>query len=286
MGGDRAVLGRRLDVSAPGTPVTPEWLALREPADAAARATELVDRLYSWLEERYGGPLVVRDLGCGTGSMARWLARRLPGPQHWIMHDRDPGLLVRAVVDMPAGVTAEPRAGDLTALDATQLAGTTVVTASALLDLLTADEVERLAAACAAAECATLLALSVTGSVLLTPADPFDAAFAAAFDAHQRRTLDGRRLLGPDAAPAAAAAFGRHGVSVVRAPSPWRLGPGDGPLIEQWLRGWLAAACEHRPALVAEAESYLHRRLAAANRGDLRVVVGHADLLALPGNRS
>jgi hypothetical protein len=269
-------------MSAPGAPVTADWLALREPADAAARATELVDRLYRWLEDRYCGPLVVRDLGCGTGSMSRWLAGRLPGPQHWLLHDLDPALLDRAMAGLPVGITAEPRVGDLAALDATQLAGTSVVTASALLDILTADEVERLAAACASAGCATLLALSVTGSVLLTPADPLDATFAAAFDAHQRRTVDGRRLLGPDAAPAAAAAFGRHGVAVVRAPSPWRLGPADGALIEKWLRGWLAAACEHRPTLVQEAEAYLNRRLAAADRGELRVVVGHADLLALP----
>jgi len=271
-------------VSAPGTPVTPDWLALREPADAAARAGEAADRLCAWLQARPGdgGPIVVRDLGCGTGSMGRWLAERLPGPQHWLLHDRDPALLERAMANLPPGVTAEPIVGDLTGLDAAQLAGTSVVTASALLDLLTADEVESLAAACAAAGCATLLSLSVTGSVLLTPTDPLDAAFAAAFDAHQRRTVDGRRLLGPDAPPAVAAAFGRHDVAVVRAPSPWRLGSDDGPLIEQWLRGWLAAACEQRPTLVQDAEAYLRRRLAAATRGDLRVVVGHADLLALP----
>jgi hypothetical protein len=277
------VLGRRADVSAPGSPVTPDWLAVREPADAAARATELVDRLREVLPD---GPLVVRDLGCGTGSMARWLARRLPSPQHWLLHDRDPALLVQAMVGLPPGVTAEARLGDLTALDAAQLAGTTLVTASALLDLLTADEVERLAVACAGAGCPALLALSVTGSVLLTPADPLDSAFAAAFDGHQRRTVDGRRLLGPDAAPAAAAAFGRHGMAVVRAPSPWRLGLDDGALIEQWMRGWLDAACEHRPELAAEADAYLRRRLEASARGGLRVVVGHADLLALPESRS
>jgi methyltransferase family protein len=274
---------RRADVSAPGSPVTPDWLALREPADAAARAGDLADRLCGWLRARPpADPIVVRDLGCGTGSMARWLARRLPGPQHWMLHDRDPALLVRAMVDMPAGITAEPRPGDLTDLDAAQLAGTTLVTASALLDVLTADEVERLAAACAVAGCPALLSLSVTGSVLLTPTDPLDSAFAAAFDAHQRRTVDGRRLLGPDSAPAAAAAFDRHGYAVVRAPSPWRLGPGDEALIEEWMRGWLAAACEHRPELATEADAYLHRRLSAAGRGGLRVVVGHADLLALP----
>ncbi|GAA5111647.1 class I SAM-dependent methyltransferase [Pseudonocardia adelaidensis] len=269
-------------MSSPGTPVTPDWLALREPADAAARSTELADRLYAWLPIRPGSLLVVRDLGCGTGSMGRWLADRLPRPQHWLLHDRDPALLDRAMASLPAGVSAEPREGDLTGLDAAQLAGTAVVTASALLDLLTADEVERLAAACAAAGCAALLTLSVTGSVLIRPTDPLDSAFAAAFDAHQRRTVDGRRLLGPDAAPAAAAAFGRHGVAVVRAPSPWRLGPDNGALLEQWLRGWVAAACEHRPGLAQEAEAYMRRRLEAAAHGDLRVVVGHADLLALP----
>jgi hypothetical protein len=279
------MLGGPVDVTVPGAPVTSDWLALREPADAAARGSELADRLSRWLQGR-PGPHVIRDLGCGTGSMGRWLAGRLPAPQLWLLHDRDPALVDIAVAGMPADVAAEPRVGDVTALDAEQLAGTAVVTASALLDMLTADEVERLAAACAAAGCATLLALSVTGRVLLTPADPLDAAFAAAFDAHQRRTVDGRRLLGPDAPPAAAAAFGRYGVSVVRAPSPWRLGSDDGPLIEQWLRGWLAAACEQRPALVAEVEAYLDRRLAAIASGELRVVIGHADLLALPEVRS
>jgi hypothetical protein len=159
-------------VTAPGSPVTPDWLALREPADAAARATELADRLSTWLQDRSRGPLAVRDLGCGTGSMGRWLAGRLPGSQHWLLHDRDPVLLDRAMAGLPAGITAEPRPGDLTELDAAQLAGTTLVTASALLDLLTAVEVENLAAACAAAGCPALLTLSVTGSVLLTPADP------------------------------------------------------------------------------------------------------------------
>jgi SAM-dependent methyltransferase len=284
-------------VTTPGAPVTPDWLALREPADAAARSARLVDRLRGLLDERPGaGPIVVRDLGCGTGSMARWLAPRLPHPQRWLLHDLDPDLVARAAAGAPDGVTAEPRPGDLTELDAAQLTGTALVTASALLDLLTADEVARLAAACAAVGCPVLLTLSVTGGALLTPAEPLDAAFAAAFDAHQRRTVGGRRLLGPDAAPAAAAAFRRLGYAVLRAPSPWRLGAAgtaseDGPsddraLIEQWLRGWVAAACEQRPELAAESDAYLRRRLDAAARGELRVVVGHADLLAVPGSGS
>ena len=53
-----------------------EWLALREPADAAARAEDLVARVRRHLD---GTPrLTVHDLGTGTGSMGRWLAPLLP----------------------------------------------------------------------------------------------------------------------------------------------------------------------------------------------------------------
>src|SRR4051795_8930408 len=70
-----------------------EWLDLREDADAAARNAELVDLLLPSLGD---ASLIIRDLGSGTGSMGRWLAARLSGPQHWILHDRDPALLAEA----------------------------------------------------------------------------------------------------------------------------------------------------------------------------------------------
>ena len=72
------------------------WLALREPADAAARSTELLEALVALLP-RSG--LVIHDLGCGTGAMGRWLAPRLPGPQRWTLHDRDSDLLDRVELD-------------------------------------------------------------------------------------------------------------------------------------------------------------------------------------------
>ena len=73
------------------TRVSGEWLDLREPADAAARDPELVESLRRRLPS--AGCLVIHDLGCGTGSMGRWLAPLLPGPQHWVLHDRDEDLL-------------------------------------------------------------------------------------------------------------------------------------------------------------------------------------------------
>ena len=78
-------------MSAPDVRVSREWLALREPADAAARAVDLVEALGRRMPP--AGQWVIHDLGGGTGSMGRWLAPRLPGRQHWVVHDRDADLL-------------------------------------------------------------------------------------------------------------------------------------------------------------------------------------------------
>jgi trans-aconitate methyltransferase len=267
------------------TRVSPAWLALREPADAAARAVDLVDAVLR------GSPpertWVIHDLGGGSGAMGRWLAPRLPGPQRWVIHDRDADLLGFAAAERPsapdgAAVSVETRRSDITGLDPADLAGATLITASALLDMLTEDELERIVSACAGASCPVLFALSVVGRVELTPAEPLDRRMAAAFDSHQRRMTERGRLLGPDAATLAAEAFHRRGAEVVLAPSPWRLDAAHVDLTTTWFTGWVAAACEQQPDLTAEAEAYTRRRLAQASAGELMVVVDHADLLALP----
>ena len=244
--------------------VAREWLDLREPADAEARSEELVERLVRHLP---AGRLVIHDLGGGSGAMGRWLAPRLPGPQHWVVHDRDPDLLEL----VPDGF--ETRRSDITRLAPDELDGATLVTASALLDMLTADELARMLGSCTGFP--TLLALTVTGRFALTPAEPLDAEIVAAFNAHQRR--DGR--LGPDAVAAAVEEL--RGEVLVR-PSPWRLGSAHADLLAEWLGGSVAAACEQEPALAAEAGAYLDRRMAQAAAGELAVTVDHADLLALP----
>lgn len=246
-----------------------DWLALREPADAAARSTELAGALRT----RLRGTPVIRDLGAGTGAMGRWLAPQLPHPAHWILHDRDPTLLAHAAV--PQAAVVETRLGGLpTSPTAGALAGTSLVTASALLDLLRGTEVRTLATACGAAGCAVLLTLSVTGSVRFTPADPFDDVLAAAFNQHQREHTG----LGPEAVTVATAAFTDTGYRVWRAASPWSLGTDQSRLAHEWLRGWVDAAVAQHPPLREQASAYLHRRLVEP----FHVTIGHEDLLAVP----
>ncbi|MFL5927685.1 MAG: class I SAM-dependent methyltransferase [Gaiellaceae bacterium] len=266
--------------------VSENWLDLREGADAAARAGELVGHLRRRLPS--GGRRVIHDLACGSGAMGRWLAPLLPGPQHWILHDRDADLLAVAATDVPgpaadgAAVAVETRLSDITRLRRGDLAGASLITASALLDLLTADELSALIKACAGAACPVLFALSVTGRVHLAPLDQLDVRVAAAFDAHQRRMTPRGRLLGPDAVQAAVEGFRTLGAEVVVGPSPWRLRAAETDLAVEWLTGWVAAACEQEAGLAADAELYRRRRLREAEAGRLSVTVDHADLLVLP----
>ncbi|MGZ4195010.1 MAG: SAM-dependent methyltransferase [Solirubrobacteraceae bacterium] len=266
--------------------VSDEWLALREPADAAARSHELVERLKLAATGRW----VIHDLGGGTGAMGRWLAPLLDGPQHWVVHDRDVELLAVAAAQLPgsaadgSAVIVETRRSDITRLNPGDLAGATLITASALLDMLTEDELAGIVAACAAAGCPTLLAMSVVGRVELRPADPLDLGVAEAFNAHQRRATGRGRLLGPDAAARAVDQFERLGAEVLVRPSPWRLGAPQAELASVWFSGWVRAAGEQEPALAPEIDAYTRRRVGQASSRQLDVTVDHADLLILPRN--
>jgi hypothetical protein len=221
--------------------------------------------------------------------MLRWLAPLLPGPQHWTCHDRDEELLVALSASPPVRdsdggtVAVDIHSCDLAELGPDEFAGASLITASALLDIMTAAELERLAAACFTAGCPLLLSLSVTGRVELRPPDLRDEQIRHAFNAHQRRiTSDGRQVLGPDAVAAAVALFVDRGATVLSARSVWRLGPTDRALINEWLTGWVGAASGHDSALAGSAPDYLRRRIHAVSEGHLDVTVHHRDLLIMP----
>ncbi len=282
-----------------------EWLALREPLDHRSRADAAVSLLaMAW--RRNGWSRVV-DLGSGSGSNLRYLAPRLPGPQHWTLVDHDRELLAQA--------SAPERVAELTCVTA-DLAGrgldaiadceAQLATGSALLDLVSREWLGRLVDACRRAGCAAHFALSYDGGIEWhataddpRPADDSDdVAMRRAVNAHQRRDKGFGAALGPMAGLVAETAFRAAGYRVWLLRSPWRLGPDEAPVARALVDGWEAAALDLSgeggeagpdPAGSGSAgvdptavQSWAARRRATIAGGRFGLTVGHVDLLALP----
>jgi SAM-dependent methyltransferase len=253
------------------------WLDLREPADRAARDTVL---LQAAAEDLNAGdrPLAV-DLGCGSGSTFRALNPLLTRPTAWRLVDNDPLLLQAAAERAAPGQTVEPVLADLADAGRLPLQGATLVTASALLDLVSEAWIDALAAALTRAGAGLYAALTYDGEMSWSLAHPLDEAVAAAFNAHQR----GDKGFGPALGPAATAyAVGRLealGFTVATASTPWRLGRGEAALERELVAGIADAAIATGRLERTEVEAWRKAREAAAGSG---CAIGHLDLLAQP----
>jgi len=330
-----------------------EWLALREPADVRARSARLVEQLADWScrqaqeDARPGHPLRVVDLGCGTGSNLRYLAPRLGARcgagQSWRCLDHDEGLLAALPVRMdpwaaglglacttdatglavwdPGGVAApwtiRTQALDLAGgLAAVAIARGTLVTASALLDLVSETWMRDLLSACARASAPVLLALSYDGRVELQPRHPLDGALIRLVNAHQHRDKGFGPALGPDAVTSLGQVAAPLGFRVASAPSDWLLDRADTRLQVALIQSWIDAALEvaleavpdvsldtardgawgasgetnagqaqlggARAALAHALSCWQATRLEQIAEGRLRIRVGHRDTLLLP----
>ena len=261
---------------------TPDWLALREPMDHRSRAADLVTPLADWLESRPSRRVL--DLGSGTGSNLRYLAPRLPGGQQWTLVDRDAALLGRATgaaVAFPEVARVTQVSGGLDQRGLALVPGADLVTASALLDLVTQEWLERLVAACQAAGSAVLLSLTWDGSMTWHDPDPDDALVAEAVRNHQLRDKGMGPALGPEAGAVAERAFRSAGYDTQLRPSPWSLSVDDASLAQALVDGWAAAATEERPAESRLIQDWAERRRATIAT-QFKLEVGHADLMALP----
>ena len=194
------VSGQPLPPAARTPQTDARWLELRVQADNAAReatAATLLPRLVHDLATRGAGDsgVDVIDLGSGTGANQRWLTPRLPFRQNWLLIDQDQALQHHTPV-APRTQLLTADVGILTSvLD--RRSSAQLVTCSALLDVLTFDQLDAISSALAAALQPALFSLTVTGAMELSPAHSLDSHLIRAFNDHQRR--DGRA--GPDAAP-------------------------------------------------------------------------------------
>jgi hypothetical protein len=179
-------------------------------------------------------------------------------------------------------VAIDTRVGELGELRAADLEGASLVTASALLDVLTASEAHAIVEACVGVGAPTLLSLSVTGEVELRPWDARDKLFETAFNAHQRRQVHDRRLLGRYGAPIVRGLFELAGWKVRTARTSWRIAHTEPRLLAEWFDGWTDAAEEQSPTLREAAAGYRGLRTSQLDRGELSAVVYHLDLLAWP----
>ena len=144
------------------------WLALREPADHAARNREVLAAT-SRLFARHDA-IRVLDLGSGSGSNLRGLAEHLPHRQAWRLVDYDPSLIAAARTALSAWGTGIGSSGEVLSLRkgdrlidvAFQRADLSasleeildgpvdLVTAAAFFDLVSADWIARFVARLAA----------------------------------------------------------------------------------------------------------------------------------------
>ena len=111
-----------------------------------------------------------------------------------------------------AGV--ETRCLDLSTLDDREIFdGRQLVTASALLDLVSEPWLCALANRCAECGAAALFALSYDGRIACSPEDPDDGAIVSLVNEHQRTDKGFGPALGPDATDAAERCFGDLGTA-------------------------------------------------------------------------
>ena len=115
-----AAMAQALDARGEGVAMagfSADWLALREPADHAARSVDLTRAVLDALPR--DRPLRVLDLAAGTGSNLRYLSGAVPErsgrgrARQWLLVDHDPALLAR----VPKTPGVETRCLDLATLD-------------------------------------------------------------------------------------------------------------------------------------------------------------------------
>ena len=284
-----------------------DWLALREPLDAKSRAASLAAtrKLLVSAPSREGN-LKVIDLGAGTGANLRYLAPLLGGSQEWLLVERDPLLLAFLPVRMRAwagscgwqttesdkrclirGAAFECDVRSMTLNLATQLdqlplSKDTLVTASALLDLVSGRWLQDLAERTARVGAAVWFALTYDGRIECSPAEPEDAEVRELFNAHQLTDKGFGAALGPRAGTMVEQIFAAKGYRTWRASSDWRIGPDQPALQRAVLQGWFDAACEMAAGRAVALRSWLARRQLHVEAGRSELLIGHSDMLGHP----
>jgi len=266
-----------------------EWLSLREPADARARSQSLAHAVAARTTTVHRGeaqPISILDLATGTGANVRYLGRFFREAVRWTLVDYDEALLGVLLERMAAwadarGDTLSVVPADLQALEAAAVFGECdLITASALLDLVSESWLCRLAVRCRETRAPILFALTYDGRIECSPEDPGDAIVRDLVNRHQQTDKGFGPAAGPYAVDIAARLFAAAGYEVRRERSDWQLGHDEEELQRRLVEGWAAAAQAIMPAQSREIEEWLKRRRGHISARRSAIRVGHQDLAA------
>ena len=260
-----------------------DWLALREPYDARARNPAVLAAVSASVERC--SPIRVVDLASGLGAMVRALAPRLSSPQMWRLVDNDSELLgfVRRMITPSAALTVDLRRLDLTHSLEDALDGTIdLITASALLDLVSASWLDRLVSEIARRQLPFYTTLTYDGRAEIEPVDALDATMIAAANTHQRTDKGFGPALGPTAVRAAIARLESVQYSVVTGASDWLIGPNDREIQMKIFAIWASAGQVVGGVSRSDMVGWLARRRDAVIAGCSSIRIGHIDFFASP----
>lgn len=247
-----------------------DWLNLRRPYDETARSARLARQFLDALPANS----IVADVAAGSGHNALYLDSLGPRKLCWRLFDADAELLnVAQRYGFSNIATADLRGlPDI-------FADVQAVTVSAFFDLvskewLTAfiDHIPPMP---------MLFALTVNGVWDWSPGHSVDADIMAAFGADQRKEKDFGPALGPDAATALPQVLTAAGYVVSNDSSYWNLGSGDGAILASLVNSISEVVF---PAVdAATVAKWRNARLVSISQAELQLVVGHVDVLAIPG---
>ena len=263
-----------------------EWLNLREVSDHRARDKNLLKNAVDWLDNLQTKERVIVDLGSGTGSTIRCLQRfttQLPSIQ-WRLVDNDPEVLAEAIDRYSNDYSVESFLVDLSETQKLPLDSVSMITASALFDLVSENFIHELCQLVKVKnDCRPVglySALNYDGCIKWTPSHPLDAAILVNFNTDQRRDKGFGPALGPDASDFLQSQFNVTKFQCLSANSPWLLDSGDYLITESLINGISEVALQTDGLTNSDVLSWKAFRIKNIRTGSC--FLGHTDILVLP----
>ena len=266
-----------------------DWLNMREDADLRARDSSLLDYAQKFLtsQNAIDAEITVVDLGAGTGSTINAFSKlgsRWEEKLHWRLVDSNKDLLEEAVRRYEDSSYFQVFNLDLNKVLTLPLDGAKLITASALMDLVSAEFIdaflEILQRICKQRPIGFYSALSYDGVISWTPRHFLDDDVLRIFNQHQRSDKGFGIALGAEANHYLEQKLESAGFKVLSADSPWMLSSSEANLVVKFVDG-VAHAVEETllldSALLLEWVEYRKKNVSGGT-----CIVTHKDILALP----